>query len=170
MKGLYSMRFFLSLLASVAALASGPGCYPESTLLDFIFPTEMHFLYSETAEVHMFDLEQGEIDPCPALLTQVVDRVGTRDTSFRQTLDICNLRDGGFLIDDIGNGNRAFVAAVRDDEGAIILSGCTIGATYVEAPEIGLILAQTKSYQETIDRVGLLSCTTIEEKCGQGCQ
>lgn len=160
-------------LVAVLVLATGlavAGCYPEPTTLNVLFPTEQSFLYSDNAQVVLFNLGETETNVCPALIDQVRDEIGSRESTMDFDVPVCDLRNGGVSFEDIGEGTRGFVVVTRDQVGSRpLLYGCITTQTSIEGPDITLSLQFTSGYNDIVEDLGELGCRSIDEKCSRGC-
>lgn len=145
------------------------GCEPDPIGLDVSFPTEESFLYSDYAEIYMFDIsaaERGQV--CSELLIGLLnDTLEREPVSSSGPLSACDLRSNGYTFEDIGEGTRAFATIVNAvDAGTTpLLYGCVTADTYVDSPSVTLELMTVLGARDLIETIGTLGCRNVEEKC-----
>ncbi len=146
------------------------GCRPDPILIELEFPSTDTFLYSEIGQLTVFELLPTELGECPRLVEEILAGSTTNppilDTGNRSICGFCN---GGVAYEDIEEGPRAFVMVVRDAANTPILSGCTVGEIFENAPTIKINLFMTSLYSG-IAEAGPPQFADPIRKCGGECQ
>jgi hypothetical protein len=146
-------------------------CEPDPITLNFIFPAERNFLYSETVQVSMVRAEAGTTLDCAQLLQWATNNIGGFEAEQEyRGVSVCDLRDGGLTFKDIGEHERAFVAVIRGLNNRFLLTGCVVAETSLDRKEIDLFVSTHPDYATNVAAVGGLTCANIEEKCVRGCR
>lgn len=145
-------------------------CRPDPVPIELEFPSTETFLYSELGQLTVFSITRGELGECPAIVEESMAGSLTRspiiDTGERSICGFCN---GGASYDDVAEGPRAFVMVVRDAANTPLLTGCTTGEIYEEAPPIVINLFITPEY-EGVAAAGPPPFSDPIRKCGGECQ
>ena len=156
----------------VAALGVAvTACEPEPITLNFVFPAEISYLYSETVQVSMVRASAAQPLDCTQLLRWATNNIGDFETEQEyRGVSVCELNDGGLTFNDIGEHERAFVAVVRGRSNRLLLTGCAREETTLETKEIDLFLWTAPEYANHVEAIGELTCVSVEEKCSRGCR
>lgn len=146
-----------------------PSCRPDPVPVELEFPSTETFLYSELGQLTVFGITIGELGDCPRLVEEALSGSSSRapliDTGERSICGFCN---GGVSYDDVDEGPRAFVMVVRDASNTPLLTGCTTGEIYEDAPPIVINLFITPEYSGVADAPPPFSDPI--RKCGGECQ
>jgi len=146
------------------------GCRPDPVPIELEFPSTETFLYSDLGQLMVFGLTQETLGDCPRLVDEVLAGSASDppilDTGERSICGFCN---GGVSYDDVAEGARAFVMVARDDANTPLLTGCTVGEVYNDAPTIVINLFVTDEYAG-VAAAGAPLFTDPSVKCRGECQ
>ena len=156
-----SRRRAIALCAGVLLSA----CAPAPVTVDLRFPSLTTFLYAELGRLLVYPLDQASLGDCPRLLTDVgMDAIGEPEWD-SESRPVCSFRAGGVQIPGLSPGAHAYVVLIRDDTNTTLLTGCSVGEVYIDAPSVEVNLYPTADYVDAT-RGDPLAYGSEEEKCG----